>query len=109
MSESPAIPLAEVVRSLAGRVQGCEAAIEFAASRCDGHDAQQQYVDGRDLEAWQTKHPRVLALDVCEELGDAVAYLAALAEKDVRWLEVVEPVSRAFDMAALIGWSELSE
>ena len=109
MSESPAIPLAEVVRSLAGRVQGCEAAIEFAASRCDSHDAQKQYVNGRELEAWQTKHPRALALDVCEELGDAIAYLAALAEKDVRWLEVVVHTSSAFDLAAQIGWSEKNE
>lgn len=104
MSESTAIPLADVVRHLAHRTKGCNPVIEFAARRCDSHEAQSQYVKDGELEAWQTKHPRVLALDVCEELGDAVAYMAALAEKDERWLAGVSLVSAAFDLSTQLGW-----
>lgn len=104
MSQSGAIPLSDVVRSLVRRVSGCKGVIEFAARRCESYEATKQYVAGREKEAWQTKHPRVLALDVCEEIGDAVAYMAALAEHDERWLAGVMMASAVFDFASELGW-----
>jgi len=108
MSESLAIPLASVVRELEGELAGRHEVIEFAAGRCDSHPAQVQYVTPGEPERWQKKHLRELALDTVEEIGDAVAYIAAIIRQDPRrkedWLTVLLMLSWAFDAVSDFGW-----
>lgn len=106
MSASPkSIPLSSVIGRLA-RIVGneCEGVIQLSLSRVEGHEAQMEYVKGRELEAYQTKPERLLALDVCEEIADAVAYLAPLSEINPDYAVAVHHLARAYNLVEAIGW-----
>lgn len=110
MSESLAQPLADAVRELGRHFPAGERheVIDFAVSRCNSNAAQTQYVVPGRVEAWQRKHVRELALDTLEEVGDAIAYVAAIIHKDHErkdeWLTVALFLSWAFDSVSDLGW-----
>lgn len=104
MSVSP-VPLADVLQKMAPLVPPrAREIVSLALSRVRSHDAQSQYVKPGQLEAYQLKHERELALDVCEELADAVAYIAALAEKNPLYREAVEPIADAYRIVEWTAW-----
>jgi hypothetical protein len=82
----------------------CEEIIRLALSRVCSAEAQREYVVEGKPEEYQTKHERSLALDVCEELADAVAYLAPLAEINEDYAVAVTHIARAYNLVETIGW-----
>jgi hypothetical protein len=80
--------------------------IGLALSRVTSDDAHAQYVPAGQPEAYQLKSEQQLAVDVCEELADAVAYLAPLAEKNALYAEAVEHIALAHQIVTLTAWRD---
>ena len=99
------VPLANVIGRLPRLVGSeCTGIIQLSISRVRSAQAQREYVVEGEPEAYQTKHERSLALDVCAELADAVAYLAPLAEINEDYAVAVAHIARAYNLVESIGW-----
>lgn len=99
------VPLSHVIGRLARRVGNeCASVLQLARARVRSNDAQRQYVRDGEPELYQRKHERELALDVCEELADAVAYLAPLSEINDDYAIAVHHIARAYNLVEAIGW-----
>lgn len=93
------VPLGIIVQRLSARLgPDYQRIIGMTLARVTSPVALDQYVEGRGLESYQTKGEHQLALEVAEELADAVAYIAPLAEINPRYAEAAKHIARAYDL-----------